>query len=177
MRKRLDAASNWYVAIDTSDIEGYMLLDTADALTNQSVGLTENDFYVAYTGGTAEEWINYAFAPVPNYSAMGTYIGGGSTNVVVHTGFRPRFVMLKNTTSSNSTGAGWIMIDTERDIDNNAHNYLTADTTASQGNTTVMDILSNGFRLTNPYTSTNATGIKYFYYAVAESPFKHSRAR
>ena len=177
MRKRLDAASNWYVAIDTSDIEGYMLLDTADALTNQSVGLTENDFYVAYTGGTAEEWINYAFAPVPNYSAMGTYIGGGSTNVVVHTGFRPRFVMLKNTSTSNSTGAGWIMIDTERDIDNNASNYLTADTTASQGNTTVMDIFSNGFRLTNPYTSTNATGIKYFYYAVAESPFKYSRAR
>ena len=60
------------------------------------------------------------------------------------------------------------MIDTERDQSNNCDNYLAADSNAAEGVTTVMDVLSNGFKLTNPYTSTNGAGIEYVYIAFAE---------
>ena len=119
------------------------------------------------------------FAPVAGYSAFGTYTGNGSSSdgTFVWTGFRPRFVMLKNTSSSQATGGFWVMIDTERDPGNNCDNYFSANSAAAEGVTTVMDILSNGFKLSNPYTSTNGSGIEYIYLAFAEHPFKYARAR
>ena len=120
-----------------------------------------------------------AFAPVEGYSAFGSYTGNGSSSdgTFVWTGFRPRFVMLKNTSSSQATGGFWVMIDTERDPGNNCDNYFSANSAAAEGVTTVMDILSNGFKLSNPYTSTNGSGIEYIYLAFAEHPFKYARAR
>jgi hypothetical protein len=40
-----------------------------------------------------------------------------------------------------------------------------------------MDYLSNGFKLRNTATGSNASGGTYIFAAFAESPFKYARAR
>ena len=161
------------------------LNETAASASTSHFNSTEPTSFVFSVGGTSSannngnDLIAYCFHSVPQYSKFGVYTGNGSSSdgTFVWTGFRPRFVCLKNTSSSQSTGGFWVMIDTERDSTNNCDNYLQADSHAAEGVTTVMDILSNGFKLTNPYTSTNGSGIQYVYLAFAESPFKYSRAR
>jgi hypothetical protein len=60
-------------------------------------------------------YIAYCFNEVKGFSKFGSYTGNGSTDgTFVYTGFKPAFVMIKN---SSSTGA-WYMQDNKRDIDN-----------------------------------------------------------
>ena len=49
-----------------------------------------------------------------------------------------------------------------------------AETNDGSGN---FDILSNGFKLRDASYNNNYNNLTYLYYAVAESPFKTSRAR
>jgi len=55
--------------------------------------------------------VMYSFAEIEGYSAFGSYTGNGSTDgPFVYTGFRPAFVVIKETTSTGS----WVMLDTTR---------------------------------------------------------------
>ena len=124
--------------------------------------------------GSASTYVAYCWTPIAGFSAFGSYTGNGSTDgVFVYTGFRPKFVMIKST----STG-GWVMLDTSRDTYNIVGNYLYANSSAAEATASnVLDINSNGFKIRNTWTDINGSGTSYVYAAFAETPFKNSLAR
>jgi hypothetical protein len=111
----------------------------------------------------------YCFAPVAGYSSFGSYTGNGSADgPFVYTGFRPRWVLVKN---SSATGA-WILLDSARDTYNVAGLTLTPDaSTAESSNDSRWDFLSNGFKIRNTYGNQNNNAETYIYAAFAEHPF------
>jgi hypothetical protein len=126
------------------------------------------------TNGNTNNFVAYCFAAVAGYSAFGSYTGNGSSDgTFVYTGFRPRYVMIKNTSSSSD----WYIIDTSRNPYNAPTLALYADTSDADVSSTWWDILSNGFKLRNSATSINGNGNTLIYMAFAENPFKISLAR
>jgi hypothetical protein len=147
--------------------------NTAPTSTVFSVGANGS------TGGSAT-YVAYCFAAVAGYSAFGSYTGNSDPNgTFVYLGFRPRFVMVKGT---GSGGSGWQMQDSSRNTYNPEDAVLRADLSNQETTAygTVMDFLSNGFKLrvsdTN-YNSSSTTYGPYIYMAFAENPFKYSNAR
>jgi hypothetical protein len=172
IRKRRDGSGDhWYVAVDTGSVEGYLLLNTNVNLTSESQGLTSSTFNAAWIGNANETWVNYCFAPVEGYSAMGSYSSG--SDPFVFTGFSPRFVLLKKT---NAVGH-WYMFDSERGPINPNETWLEANGSGAEQTHANGDIrfLSNGFQPIG--SDIDAGGGTYIYYAVSENPFKTARAR
>ena len=174
--KNRSTAYNWIVLYTDTSKKLYLdLTNTPDAYSQT----TRNSSYFTLENGTAvngsgDDMIAYCFAPVEGYSAFGSYTGGGSSNVFVYTGFKPKFLLIKASSSAQS----WVICDAARHPINNGSGYdLKPDTNESEGNNIGIDILSNGFR--NVYNSnlTNGSGITYIYMAFAENPFKYARAR
>ena len=76
---------------------------------------------VAAVNESGVETICYCWVEIPGYSKFGTYVGSGSTGLFVYTGFKPAFVLTKESrhnspsTSSSYTetyNAGrWVMYD------------------------------------------------------------------
>jgi hypothetical protein len=121
--------------------------------------------------------VAYCFAPVAGYSSFGSYVGNGSADgPFVYTGFRPRWVLLKSTGTTN----GWGVIDTARNTYNVAGTVLEPNSSNAEQTYTQwqIDTLSNGFKLrSGAFNETNGSGVTYIYAAFAESPFNFSRAR
>jgi hypothetical protein len=121
-------------------------------------------------------YVAYCFAQVAGYSAFGTYIGNNDDNgPFIYTGFRPRWVMVKNRTSSQS----WQLMDTSRSTYNVATaNLLPNSSTLQLTGTDFIDILSNGFKIRrNSAGNWNNSGDTYLYVCFAENPFKYANAR
>ena len=117
-----------------------------------------------------DPFIGYIFSGVEGYSKFGRYQSSGAT--FVHTGFRPKMVIFKSV-----VGAHWIIMDTDRDIDNGMENHLHPNLNNGEAVAADrVDFLSNGFKLISNYGETN-DGQVYYYAAFAESPFKYARAR
>ena len=73
--------------------------------------------------------IAYCFASVDGFSKIGSYTGNDNADgPFVYTGFRPAFVMIKDTTVAGS----WIMYDSARDAINPAYKKLAANDTGAE---------------------------------------------
>jgi hypothetical protein len=120
-------------------------------------------------------YVCYAFAPVSGYSIFGSYVGNGSTDgTFVYTGFRPKWILVKNTGSGNN----WEIYDSTRDPYNVAGLTLLPNTSDSEIDTRPrLDLLSNGFKWRSTGGSVNGSGSTIIYAAFAESPLQYSRAR
>jgi hypothetical protein len=123
------------------------------------------------SGGT---YVAYLFAPVAGYSAFGSYTGNGSADgPFVFTGFLPRWVLIKRTDSTSA----WLIVDTSRQSYNVQGPYLVPNSSdAETTGTTVLDIVSNGFKSRSSSTL-NTNGGTYIYAAFAQNPFKYALAR
>jgi len=129
-----------------------------------------------------DTYISYLFSEIEGYSRFGSYTGNGSADgPFVWCGFRPRWVMIK---ASSTGGAGyeWLMFDTARSDFNLMNKWLLAN--SNQAETTdvdaaadVIDGVSSGFKLRGSDSRGNANGVTYIFMAFAESPFKYARAR
>ena len=94
----------------------------------------------------------------------------------VYTGFRPRWLLIKNTTPGSTEY--WILIDSARSPENVANEFLYPNDYLGEGTLYFdTDLLSNGFKLKNSVRATNQSGETYIYAAFAENPFKYARAR
>lgn len=117
--------------------------------------------------------VAYCFAEVAGFSKFGSYTGNGSTDgVFVYLGFRPRFIIIKNSGAVDS----WQIRDTARDSYNQATAALYPNLSNAEGSDTGIDILSNGFKL-RASTGLNALNNNFVFAAFAESPFNYARAR
>jgi len=122
----------------------------------------------------ANSYIAYCWTPVSGYSAFGSYTGNGSTDgPFVYTGFRPRWIMYKSATESSY----WNIFDTARSTYNVDGPYLNPNVNSAEGSTTLIDILSNGFKLRTSSSGNNTSSATYIYTAFAENPFKYALAR
>ena len=111
------------------------------------------------------EYIAYCFAEKTGYSNFGTYVGGGSNFPFIYTGFRPSFIIIKNTEESDS----WQMYDDKRLGYNVDNNTLHPDLTNAESTSDDLDILSNGFKIRRDIGVINNSGRTYIYLAFGQS--------
>jgi len=191
--KNRDASGIWPVFhIDMGGLGKYLILDNPTRALNDGGSYWQNTAPTStllYLGAGLEvnadtqRIIAYCFAPVAGYSAFGSYTGNGSADgPFVYTGFRPRWVMIKSS-SSGGTYYNWDINDTARNTYNATDLTVCANLPDSENSanigTQAIDILSNGFKVRqHPSTSKNVSGDTYIYAAFAENPFAlNARAR
>ena len=128
------------------------------------------------TNGNASTYVAYLWSEVAGFSKFGSYTGNGSADgPFVHCGFRPRWILFKN---SNVSGQYWDIYDTTRDTYNAAGLRLFPNASDTESDARPeYDILSNGFKVRDSTTSANGSGNTIIFAAFAESPFKYSLAR
>jgi len=177
--KSRTTAYNWDVGSDAIGWGNRMNLNSTAAAYSpafwNSTAPTSSVFTYEGTGATnGDNMIAYCFANTEGYLKAGSYTGNGSTDgPFIYTGFRPAWVMIKN---SSGTG-GWEIHDNKRLGYNPADETLDANTSAAEATGNDLDILSNGFKVRNIYGTSNTNGNTYIYLAFAENPFKYANAR
>jgi hypothetical protein len=189
--KSISLTSNWWV--NHSGIpNSWCQLDTTGAAgtgggTNGAIGYqsTNTSTVFGFTAGSSSvnsvntngaTYVAYCWSEIAGFSKFGSYTGNGSSDgTFVYTGFRPRFIMWKNATQ----GSQWILLDTARNTYNVSNAYLEPNTLDTENTaSTVVDILSNGFKLRNAGgTDFNENANTYIYMAFCENPLKFSNAR
>jgi len=160
-----------YVAISDADdpatYSGYWN-DTAPTSTVFSVG-SDGDV----SGAAGQEVIAYCFHSVKGFSKIGSYkptVSGSSsdTRPFIYTGFKPAFVLIKNT---NNGGRDWAVYDNKRGA-NGSIEYLKPNTSGAAGSNLnlYIELYSNGFKVPGQNGEINtADGVQYSYIAIAEA--------
>jgi len=183
--KRRDAVANWDVYHSSIGATGRLYLNTTDS-TNTSSAPWNNTAPTSsvFTVGTATDTnasgstlVAYCWTPIAGFSAMGSYLGNGSTSgPFVYCGFQPKFILIKSTTAARD----WIIWDTVRNTFNIGTNgVLYPDTSGAEysgGGAYAVAVTSNGFYLPVATTNLNASGETHIYAAFASNPFKNSLA-
>ena len=191
--KSRSIADNWLVAHEgagtTNDTlggfpESYTLFLESTAgrsnFTNAAAALGNSSVFAIADGSEVNQntatYVAYCFAPVEGYSSFGSYVGNGSSDgVFVYTGFRPRWVMIKRTDTTNY----WIIQDSARNTFNVVDLKLAANSSVQENNVATigdtsqntLDYLSNGFKCRTGNAGTNVSNGTYIYAAFAEHPF------
>ena len=179
--KSRTVTSNWYSYHQAIGQDGWIFLnDHAAATTGNSAVWNPAPTSSVFTYGSGlvnfGDVVFYAFSEVAGYSKFGSYTGNGNADgPFIFTGFRPAWIMIKRTNSSE----GWQIFDNKRSPINEIGDVIEANTNAAAVTSIPnwLDFLSNGIKLRAHYTNGNGSGSTYIYLAFAESPFKNSRAR
>ena len=140
---------------------------TAPTSTNITVGTN------SATNTDGDNYIMYAFTDIKGYSDFGTYEGNGDADgPFIYTGFKPAFIMLKSVDSAQV----WSIRDSGREPTNPAKLAIYANESGVESDhaNNSVDLLSNGFKLRNPY-SENVNNETFTYMAFAEHPFVSSK--
>jgi len=122
-------------------------------------------------------YVAYCWAEIAGFSKFGSYTGNGSTDgPFVYTGFRPKFVLVKEVTTG---GTNWLISDSSRDTYNLVNDILIPNLSNAEDTAGAWaDFVSNGFKIRyGSVLAYNQSGQNYIYMAFAESPFKNSLAR
>jgi hypothetical protein len=149
---------------------------------NDTVPTNEVFSFGGYMGGHSDGGGNdlkiaYCFHSVEGFSKVGSYFGNGnSSGTYVYTGFRPAWVMVKCSSSSQSGNANWRIQDSKRLGYNPEGKEIYADLANGEASNS-FDILSNGFKIRNSSSGYNGSGATYIYLAFATAPFKFANAR
>ena len=128
--------------------------------------------------GSGNSHIAYCWTEIAGFSKFGSYTGNGSSDgPFIYTGFRPKFIIIKCTTTSNS----WGMFDSSRDTYNANYKLILPNSSNAEdtGSASIVsnDFLSNGFKLRGNWSGFNTNNDTYVYMAFAETPTKFANAR
>jgi hypothetical protein len=159
----------------------YMELNDTKASTNPGSAVTWGSPPTAPTSsvftvgsnnahnGSGDAMIAYCFHSVKGFSKFGSYTGNGSADgPFIYTGFKPAFVMFKNTSSA----LFWQIHDSARDPFNEVQKRLAPNSSDAEGSGSIpIDFLSNGIKLRTTATTWNESGSNLIYMAFAENPF------
>jgi len=128
---------------------------------------------------SGDNYVAYIFAPIKGYSKFGSYTGNGNADgPFIYTGFKPAWVMVKCSSSSQSSNAHWVMYDNTRNTFNVVDELLFANLSndeSANDSSRPIDMLSNGFKLRGSGSASNSSGATYIYMAFAEHPFVSSK--
>ena len=190
----LSATPNIVITKSRSATGSWAVLDTVGNSTAEyGLFLNDNGGYSSYQGGTywsdtlptstvftvnsnaatnasGVTYVAYCWTEIPGYSKFGTYKGNGNDDgPFIHTGFRPAWVTVKNTSASNN----WQTWDNARETSNVMQRILEfndASTSDDASSNTAIDFLSNGFKHRTSFQRSNTSGGTYIYMAFAEEP-------
>ena len=119
------------------------------------------------TNQSSKKHVAYCFANIQGFSKMGTYIGNGNADgAFVYTGFKPAWVLLKNTAATEA----YFLFDNKRGVNGAMVAAFPDETAADGGAADNIDLLSNGFKLRASGAIVNSAA-EFFYMAFAENPF------
>ena len=153
----LNANNNWL----SSQGEWY-------STTPDSVNITlSNDTHINNNGYT---YIVYAFRSINGFSACGrSYYGNGNANgTFIYTGFKPGFLITKQTTNSSES---WTIKDLNRlpSFNRNDRQLFTDNTDAENTSSdSGIDLYSNGFKIRSSNGRVNTNGADYVWIAFAQ---------
>jgi len=185
VKTRSVAANDWRVYHASLGATKYINLNEALAAAVYALNWNNTEpTSSVFTIGTnsavntsAGTYVAYCFAAIKGFSAFGSYTGNGSADgPFVYTGFRPRWIMLKN----SSEAYDWYVFDTSRNTYNLTNISLYPDLNIAEGTSSVsvLDVLSNGFKMRGASGGTNPVSTSTMIYAAfAENPFQNSLAR
>ena len=129
------------------------------------------------SNASGDAYVAYCWAEIAGYSKFGSYTANGSADgPFIYTGFRPKYVMIKDATTGGA-GYSWFIFDSVRNTYNVEDKYLLAQAPDAEATTSVMDFLSNGFKLRFAGGGVNPSNDTIIFMAFAENPFKNSNAR
>ena len=174
--KRTSATGNWFMYNKNIGNTKYLNLDATSAVQTynvfQNTDPSSTLLYVSGDSGanaSSGTYVAYCFAEKQGYSKMGSYIGNGNADgTFVYTGFKPAFVLIKDSGRAES----WYIFDNRRLGYNGGMADLIANSTATESGSsaTLLDFLSNGFKLTGTTDHLNGSGQNFIYMAFAEAP-------
>jgi len=174
-------AYNWHVYHSGVGNTKALFLNTTDAaITSVNYFNNTSPTSTVFTLNSAinisaNNYVTYCFAEIAGYSAFGSYTGNGSTDgPFIYTGFRPSWVLVKSTTGAVQH---WWMFDNKREGYNVKNDQLYANLSSAEGTSTILDIVSTGFKMRTSSAVTNGNAVSYIYMVFAENPFKNSNAR
>ena len=182
LMKTRDSVNDWFAYHygNTSAPETeYLKFNTNEATVDGSdpwndTAPTSSVFTVGIGSGTNKSsgtMVAYLFAEKQGFSKFGYYTGNGNANgPFVFLGFRPAFVIIKRTSSTQN----WYIWDNKRLGYNVDNNHLQGQDRDAEGTADTLDLLSNGFKIRESGVGTNGSGDNYIYIAFAEAPFVNS---
>ena len=169
------AGNDWIVYTQALTANKILYLNATGAENDNSVFFNDTEptdslitlGSISATNGSGA-MIAYCFSDVQGYSKQGSYIGNGNANGTFnYTGFKPAFVLTKN---SSSGGSNWRIFDNQR-LGYNVNNAtLYPNLTNAEADETSLDLLSNGFKMRGTTNDLNGSGQTYVYMAFAEEP-------
>ena len=169
--KNRSSADDWFVYTKPTE-DNILQLNTTGTkgasshfrtMTSSTFQLSGN----ADVNANNSNFIAYCFANVPGYQRVGSYTGNGSsTGPVIVTGFKPRFLMIKNT---SQTGP-WYMYDSERDNAGNNDKLVQANDSTAEftSGANFVDFQDSGFQPKGTGGDTNGSGKTYIYWAIGD---------
>jgi len=177
--KSRDSGHDWIVYHESTGNTGALRLNGTNVVdTNikwfNNTSPSSSVFTLGNTGGTnanGDNMVAYCWSEIAGFSRFGGFTGNGSTNgPVITTGFKPRWVMIKET----GNAANWFIYDSVR----GTTNILWANTTDSEStigsgdgtNQNGLTINSTGFSIPHSLSGTNRNGGTYIYAAFADKP-------
>lgn len=189
VKQRTDDNTEWIVGHQglSSDAFGdnkfLKLEESSSVYTNSAVfGATPTTTAIQLTTtgagnltATSKDFVAYCFAEIEGYSRFGSFTGNANADggTYVYLGFRPAFLLVKNTNTTNS----WRMwVD---DGDGNVEKNGVYPNGASVEDTPTnwyVDWLSNGFKVRGSQNEMNGSGNTIIYMAFGET-FKYANAR
>jgi len=153
----------------------------ASSTTWNSTAPTSSVFSIGTTGvinASTQTYVAYCWAEIAGFSKFGSYTGNGSADgPFVYLGFRPKFIMWKETSTSSFD---WNTYDSVRNTYNIVSLRLNPSTSNAEFDASAnfpFDFLSNGFKIRGTNGNANSNGNLYIYAAYAENPFKNANAR
>ena len=177
--RRRDSESSWVVYHYGVGNTKRLTLDSIGAESSASANWfnntspTSTTFSVGSDGGSngsTDGYVAWCWSEIPGFSKFGKYFGNGSSDgTYVHLGFKPAWVMVKRTSSTDS----WLILDNKRDIDNPATQTQAPQSNLQDNLNTggiPTDFLSNGFKCRGSGGDYNGSGQTYIYMAFAEQP-------
>ena len=175
--KNRDGAENWfcyhkslgatkYIRLNITNAAGSATSIWNDTEPTTSVFTVGNDTSV---NSNNVKYIAYCFSEKKGYSKFSKYIGNGNADgTFVYTGFKPSFVMVKNTSATEN----WIIFDNKRPGRNLTDALLKPSLSNAESTSGVkFDLLSNGFKARVSDAEGNSSGGNFIYMAFAENPF------
>ena len=185
IKRRTSSTENWcnYHASNTSaPATDVFFLNNTEATADTDSVWNDTDptstVFSVKDGGAVNEsggtYVTYLFAEKQGYSKFGSYTGNANADgPFVYLGFKPAFVIIKNTSAAKD----WTMWDTTR-YSNNVQNVQLfpnlSNAEDSPSTSTMLDMLSNGFKIRGTNDKINGSGNTLLYMAFAENPFVSS---
>ena len=178
MVKRLTGAADWVVGHQSMAWTKYIYLSSDGTSITAGGAAWENtepdtvNFTVGdntQVNASGSDYIAYCFAEKTGYSKFRAYThngGSGDTGTFVNLGFKPSFLMIKNTSASSTD---WIMYDSTRSTINSVDDCLFPNESSAESVNYNMTFLSNGFKLNGSGPAMGSSGNVVIYAAFGQS--------